>query len=202
MTGRKPRPECGHPSTEVDVVGTVLADTGRGGLMADVGVRPQEAVPVPRERPRTWWLVALVAAVSVVVWLALRPAPDPLERRTPAGAVEAVQEYADRVLAVVGAGPPTWTSTTPSTCPGDPDAIVGQGVYQLPVAVEGHRDLLQRLREEWRAQGFGIGRDTGPNLVAASSPHNALSITVWSAAPAPSVTLVVRTPCYRKIDAT
>ncbi len=164
----------------------------------DVAAAPSQPVP----RSRGLFRAAAVAVVAVVIAAGTAVTlhgGDDAEPRTTAEVVQETRGYAEKVAELI-AGTSLATETIHVTpCPTGGHTFAGRGVYELPVPVEGHVDLLSRIRDEWRAQGYrvtrGMERD-GRALIAAELPDSDLSFILRSQAPKAEIILLVHTPCH------
>jgi hypothetical protein len=77
----------------------------------------------------------------------------------------------------------------------DPDqTFYIQGVYQMIVPADHQQDVLGKVREEWRLNGYTIGSGAPGEIRAVTPDAYELSLAPEGA---PALRLLISTPCYR-----
>ena len=135
------------------------------------------------------------------------PKETPLATRKQADVAATLKTYGQATATLLGAPLENW-ATAPAPCEGPGGALTTDGRFDMTgnanIAVPAgqHIASLQKLRDQWKQQGYEITEyrtfppDNTRGTVSARNPADNITISAQSTAPPQAFALLIATPCY------
>jgi hypothetical protein len=160
--------------------------------------------------PRTARVVAAAVALAVLSSAAgctSNGKEQQLPTKHQADVVATLKTYGQSTASVVGAPLDNWDAV-PAPCEGRNGELATDGRFfmtgnaNIAAAPDQHIAILQKLRDQWKQQGYEITEfrtfapDNNRGVVSVRNPADGVTISVHSTEPPQAFALLIATPCY------
>ena len=152
---------------------------------------------------RSWWVAAVAALVMTLV-AACTMWGDDMETKTEQEAKALVQQRAEQVTELIGAGQPKFIGLDPTTCTGrfgeeDRRIFSVQGTYRLPLEASRQIEVLARVKEHWKAQGYTIPEDRTIDAISgilSATAADGYDFSLITAGGSTALGYIINSPCF------